>query len=200
MKAIDLNKAEEFGATDVQIFNDGITGIVEGVNIRIELKGPQDVENAPDYKLYAKDKIGEVNEGFYYQDSEENPGWKSYQAQRLIRLARGVLGDDFVFPEYDTPKDALDGVMKLIVPAIKGISFRVAVTYGTIKRPSQYLGFKSFGRFIENMELMPESKLILDDRFDQFERPIPKSEEDIKEELYVNNEEGDSPSWLSDDN
>ena len=61
MGKIDLNKAEEFGATDVRIFNDGATGIVRGVNMRVELKGPDDVDNAPDYKLYAKDEVGEVN-------------------------------------------------------------------------------------------------------------------------------------------
>lgn len=201
---IDLNKAEDYGANDVRIFNSGDTGIVKQVAMRIELKGSADAENAPDYKLYAKDDIGEVNEGYYYQDDENASGWKNYQAQRLIRLAKGVFGEDYVFPSFDSPREALDGIMKLVAPALKNTPFDVVVTYGTTKKPSQYLGFKPFGRFIENPEVYPVSKLSVDARYDQLTRPQPKPEEEIKQEIEADmtaTDDGDeAPAWLSDDN
>lgn len=207
MGTINLNKADDYNATDVKIFNDGNTGIVMGVGMRVAPKGADDKENAPDYKLFAKDKFGEVNEGFYYQDSEDDSGWKNYQAQRLIRLAQGVLGESFVFPEFSSPKEALDGVMKLVAPALKNTPFNVAVSYGTVKRSSLYLGFKSFGRFVENAELYPETKLTLDARYDQLTRPQPKTDDELKEDIGYDTavsettESGeDAPAWLSDDN
>jgi len=201
---IDLNKPEDFGANDVRIFNDGSTGIVNNVALRIELKGPEDKDNSPDYKLYAKDSKGEVNEGYYYQDDENASGWKKYQGQRLIRLAKGVLGNDYVFPAFESPKAALDGVMKLIAPVLQKTPFNVVVTYGTTKKPSQYLGFKPFGRFLENVELYPKTMLTTDIRYDQLTRPQPKAEEDIKDEIETSmaatEDGGEAPSWLSDDN
>lgn len=200
MSKINLNDSGEYGATDVRIFNDGKTGVVSGVTVRITKKGPENPVDSPDYKVYVKDKMGEINEGYYYQDNEDAPGWKKYQGQRLIRLAKGILGESFVFPEYDTPKDALDGVMKLLASNLKG-SFRVAVTYGTTRRPSQYLGFKSYGRFIENEELFPETKLTLDGRYDQLVRLVPETDETIKDTLGLedNGKSSEEPAWLRED-
>lgn len=148
MSAINLNNSEEF-VKELKIFNDGNAGIVEPVRVRIEVKTSLDSDDKkPNYKLIAQDINGaEINEGFYYHEPDA-PGFTKYQAQRLILLARGVLGANVVFPVWNTPKEALDGVMHMVNGGLNR-PFRVAVCYGTTKNPSQYLGFKSFGSFIQ---------------------------------------------------
>jgi hypothetical protein len=150
MGAINLNNSGEF-IKEIKIFNNGEAGVVENVRMKIEKKNPGE-EKKPDYRLIASDGISEVNEGYFYQKPDSD-GFKKYQAQRLIQLARGILGQDVQFPVFNTPTEALDGIMKMIAPVLDRNMYRVAVTYGTKKKPSQYLGFKTFGSFIEPMNV-----------------------------------------------
>jgi len=174
MSEINLNKSEDF-VKEFKVFNDGIAGVVENVKIRIEKKASSDTDDKkPVYKLIATDSQGaEVNEGFYYHKDAEEKGFKNYQAQRLILLARGVFGDDIKFPVWSNPVEVLDGVMKMVAPALSKGAWRVAIAYGTTKRKESYLGFKSFGSFIQPMSA--ENKLALD-RTDNTERkPLPEA-------------------------
>jgi hypothetical protein len=153
MTAINLNKSDDF-VKEFKVFNDGKAGVVENVRVRIEKKSLKDKDRSPDYKLIATDDKGEINEGFYYQvpDAEGNlKGFNSYQAQKLIQLAKGVLGADISFPVFDTPTETLDGVVKMVAPVIAKGVYRVAACYGTTKRRTSFLGFKSFGSFIQPM-------------------------------------------------
>jgi hypothetical protein len=149
MPAVNLNNSEDF-VKEFKVFNDGKAGVVENVRMRVEKKPSTDDEKKPMYKLIGADDKGEVNEGFYYCEPDSK-AFNNYQAQRLIQLARGVLGKDVKFPVFDTPKDTLDGVMKMVAPELIKKSWRVAVCYGTIKRRESFLGFKSFGSFIQPM-------------------------------------------------
>jgi len=146
---IDFNKSEDF-VNEFKIFNDGNAGVVENVKVIVDKKAASDTSNHPNYKIIASDGKSEVNEGFYYQEPDSN-AFNKYQAQRLIMLARGVLGDNVVFPPFNTPTEALDIVMTMIAPELLKQPWRVAVCYGTTKRKSPYLGFKSFGSFIQKM-------------------------------------------------
>jgi len=147
--SVDLNKSEDF-VKEIKIFNDGNAGIVDNVRMTIEPKALDAGEKRPNYRLVATDSKGSsINEGFYYQEPDAK-AFTDYQAQRLIMLARGVLGKDVKFPVWNTPKEVLDGVMRMVNPALNK-PFRVAACYGTNKNPSQYLGFKNFGSFIEPM-------------------------------------------------
>jgi hypothetical protein len=151
--SVDFNNSDEY-VKEFKIFNDGKAGIVENVKMRIEKKAPGEDDQKPMYKLIATDNLGEINEGFYYQtpdDKGELKGFENYQAQKLIMLAKGVLGENVIFPVFNTPKEALDGIMKLVAPEISKKPFRIAACYGTTKRKTAYLGFKSFGRFIQPM-------------------------------------------------
>jgi hypothetical protein len=139
--SVNLNKSEDF-VKEFKVFNDGKAGIADNVRVRVDKK--------PVYKLVASDDKGEINEGFFYQEPDSD-GFTKYQAQRLIQLARGVFGDDVKFPEFSTPKEALDGVMKMVAPELAKKVWRVAVCYGTNRRKASYLGFKSFGSFIQPM-------------------------------------------------
>jgi hypothetical protein len=149
MSGINLNNSEEY-IKNLTIFNDGKAGIVEPVRMRIEKKASSDTDDKkPVYKLIAADDKGEINEGFYYHKDAEEKGFKNYQAQRLILLAKGVFGDDVKFPVWNNPTEVLDGVMKMVAPALANKPWRVAITYGTTRRKESYLQFKSFGSFIE---------------------------------------------------
>jgi hypothetical protein len=153
--SVDLNKSDEF-VKEFKIFNDGTAGIVENVRISIEKRNPGSDDKKPAYKVIATDATGaSINEGFYYQEPD-SPAFTKYQAQRLIMLARGVLGEKVVFPIWNTPAEVLDGVMKMVAPAFNK-PFRVVACYGTTKNPSQYLGFRNFGSFIQPMN--EENKL-----------------------------------------
>jgi hypothetical protein len=94
--------------------------------------------------------------------------------------------------------------MQLVAPAMKNTAFNVAVTYGTKKRASEYLGFKSFGRFVENPEFFPTCLLSVDPKYDTLVRPQPKADTAIKAEIEADMSEAteptDSPAWLTDDN
>lgn len=148
--SVDLNKSEDF-VKEFKIFNDGKAGVVENVKVSIEKKAPGVDDKKPMYKVVATDATGaSINEGFYYQEPDSK-AFTGYQAQRLIMLARGVLGKDVKFDIWNTPTEVLDGVMKMVAPALVNKLFRVAVCYGTTKNPDQYLNFKSFGSFIQPM-------------------------------------------------
>jgi hypothetical protein len=179
MSGINFNNESEF-INEVSIFNNGEPGIVENVKVRVEVKSPEDEDKKPAYKFIAQDKHGEINEGFFYYESAEDKGFKNYQAQRLIRLAKGVLGDDVEFPVFNTPKEALDNIMKMVAKGCKDKYYRVAVCYGTTRRPDSYLRFRSFGRFIEPMSVEPATL-----KFDNSDNMVKKAIEPTSEQLLV---------------
>ena len=115
----------------------------------------------------------------YYQENEDTAGWKNYQEGKLKNLGVGVLGEDFVFPAFNTPMEALDGIMALVAKESAGKPYRVFVTYGTTRRPSDYLQLKSFGSFIEKANVV-ESQL-KQERSDLMARPkvAPTSDEEV---------------------
>lgn len=172
---IDLNE-EQYESRDIQIFNDGNAGSVDNVDVRVEKKGAGVTDNTPDYKLVISDEKGEINEGFYYQKSldptvadEDSPGWKNYQARKLRALIKGVMGEDFEIPPFNTPTEGLDTIMQIVAKNVAGKKFRVFATYGTTRRPSQYLQLKSFGNFVERMS--NEDTNLKAERSDLLERP-----------------------------
>lgn len=153
--SVDFNKSEDF-VKEFKIFNDGKAGVVENVKVRIEKKAAGEDEKKPVYKLIAEDALGEVNEGFYYQVPDKEGkinGFNNYQAQKLIMLAKGVMGDDVKFPTFNSPTEALDGVMQMVAPHLSKKPWRVVVCYGTTKKKSAYLNFRSFGSFIQPMSV-----------------------------------------------
>lgn len=191
---IDFNDTEKYNADEIKIFNDGQAGIVKGIAISVERKGTGDKENAPDFKVIATDEKGTVNEGLYFQDDDAK-GFMRYQSQKLIWLARGIMGDDFKFPEFDSAKKALEEIMKLVATQAKGKSFNILVNYGTKKNPQRYLTFKEYGRFLQRTE--EENKLEISPT-DLMERP--EIRDDTSSETEVANAVGGAVNegWLND--
>jgi hypothetical protein len=153
---LDFNNAEDFGVKEVKIFNNGNAGIAKDVALRVDKKPDGDTSNQPDYKLYAVDANGEVNEGFYYSDDEEK--FRKYQSQKLINLARGVMGNDYKFENFKSPAEALDKIMLLVKQNSVDKKYNVVVCYGTKRRPDKFLKFKSFNKFVQDVEFKQELK------------------------------------------
>jgi len=190
--SVNLNDTKKYNTNEISIFNDGEAGIVKGVAITVEKKGANDKEKAPDYKLYAIDNKGKVNEGFYYQE-DNSKAFDKFQSQKLIWLGKGIMGDDFIFPEFESAKDALDQVMKLVASNISNKLFDVAVTYGSKKQPRRFLMFKEYGRFLQKTGLKDQLEL---SKFDSLERA--KIEDDSSDEAEINTALGKSDEdWIN---
>lgn len=191
--SVNLNDTKKYNTDEISIFNNGEAGVATGVAISVEKKGPKDKENSPDYKFYATDDNGKVNEGFYYQE-DDSKAFNVFQSQKLIWLGRGIMGDDFKFPEFKSAKDALDQVMKLVATNTQSKLFDVVVAYGPKKKPSRFLSFKEFGRFIKKTGEDIELKL---SDYDSLERG--KSIDDSSDEDSINDALDTDPKedWIN---
>lgn len=146
----NLNDDNQFGGSGV--FNNGKAGLVKNVKISVEERPVG--TNQPHYKLVATDGTGSANQGFYYpepnpqKDAAANEKTAKMNIGRVLHAAKAVMGDDYVFPEVSSAKEAYDTLFKLIKENSKDKLFNVYATYGTKARPSQYLGLRFFD-FIE---------------------------------------------------
>jgi len=156
---INLNDNSFDGGSSVQIFNDGVAGLVRNVRLdRIEAKAAGDQASAPDYKLFFKDSNGaEINMAFWYLDQNRDTFAKDLEKQgkALKHLIHCYLGEEYQFPAFNSPKELLDGCMKIIQPKIAAM-VRVYCTYGTTLYPKKYIQVRSYVPFIES-ELVPVS-------------------------------------------
>ena len=138
---INLNgenfKEKEFAT----IFNNGKAGKVNNVTISVTKKTAADADNLPDFKLIATDvNGGEVNDGFYYAEEAK----QQLSINRVLHIARAVLGADYVFPEFADYKAVIDGLFKLIKKNAEDKKFNIYVTYGNVGYPSKYLKIRYF--------------------------------------------------------
>ena len=152
----NLNDASFGGG--VTVFNNGNTGKVENVRMSVVKKSSVDPDNAPDYKLFFTDTTGgQVNVGFYYHknnelyDDKRNKDLETWLVSRVHSAAKAVVDPSFEYPMYNTSKEALDSLFKIIKDNCDNKLVNVYVTYGTKAKPSQYLGLRYFN-FVESAE------------------------------------------------
>ena len=141
---------DEFKSQSVVIFNNGEAGKVENVSIKIEKRKVDEPDNAPDFKVIFTDhNNASVNLGIYYPNEQSTEGQTKMTVGKCLAIARSVLGDDYVFPEVKSTKEAVDACMSLTAKAQEGAKVNVFVTYGTNGAPKKYIGvYKNFD-FIE---------------------------------------------------
>lgn len=170
---INLND-ERFDVSDISIFNDGKAGIVDNVSYSIEKKKPGDPMNAPDYKITYTDSKGSVNTGLYYLDpnSEKFKDYLRYQGADLKHMYKEIFGKDKQLPTFSNVKEMLDSVMNELKSVEKTTKVRVAVCYGTVKKPSAYLRVRNFPPFIESMSVPFDKTELTLKREDQTERLV----------------------------
>ena len=152
----NLNDANFGGGATV--FNNGNTGKVENVKMSVTKKSATDPDNAPDYKLIFTDVTGgQVNTGFYYHqdnemyDEKRNRDLETWLVSRVLSAAKAVIPADFVFPEVNNSREAIDSLFKIIKENSEGKLVNIYVTYGTVNKPSKYLSTRYFN-FVESAD------------------------------------------------
>lgn len=174
---IDLN-GSEYNSPVVTIFNNGVAGRVENVNInveKIEKVSPED--RNPDYKVNFVDNIGSVNLGIYYPGEQSTDSQNKILAQKCSDLTKAVMGNEFVFPTFGSYKELVDFCMKTISQNAEGKKVNVIVTYGTIGSPKKYLGvYKNFS-FVEAAGTTP-SKITISRKGNQYDDLLERIIED----------------------
>ena len=151
---INLN-GSEFNSPVVAIFNNGVAGRVDNVSISVEKRKLEDPDNAPAYKVIFTDDLGSVNMGLYYPTEESTESQNKILAQKCSDITKAVMGDDFVFPEFGSYKEMVDGCMKTIAQNSEGAKVNVFVTYGSMGYPKNYLGIYKNFNFIEKTGSVP---------------------------------------------
>lgn len=170
----NLNDASFGGG--VTVFNNGNTGKVENVKMSVTKKSSTDPDNSPDYKLVFSDVTGgQINTGFYYHkdnelyDEKRNRDLETWLVSRVLSAAKSVVPNDFVFPEVSSSKEALDSLFKIIKDNSDDKLVNVYVTYGTVNKPSQYLGLRYFN-FVESADTPANMSRLKTSANDQMEK------------------------------
>ena len=148
---MDFNlNGEEFKSQSIVIFNNGEAGKVENVSIKVEKRKVDEPDNAPDFKvIFTDNNNASVNLGIYYPNEQSTEGQTKMTVGKCLAIARAVLGNEYVFPEVKSTKEAVDVCMSLTAKAQENAKVNVFVTYGTVGAPKKYIGvYKNFD-FIE---------------------------------------------------
>jgi len=170
MSKINLND-DKYDVKNVEIFNNGKAGKAVG-----ELKVWKNEEKEPgstypDWYLEVTNETGSINKGIYYPDEngEDYEKWAKITGQEIRHIFRAVFGDKEL-PIFETMKEAVDKVLSAVAKK-NGHKVRVALTYGTRRKPKRYLQIRQFTPYIESADVSEDkSELKLDSNFDQLER------------------------------
>lgn len=155
----DLNSAD-FKSQTVAIFNNAQAGKVENVSLTVDKKTVEDGERDPDFKITFTNGTGSINMGIYYPTDLSTSSQEKLTVGKVVAITRAVMGDDFVFPEVSSSKEAVSTCMNLVKKNCDDAKVNILVTYGTIGSPKSFLGvYKNFD-FIEKAGTTP-SKLKL---------------------------------------
>lgn len=149
---------EEFKSQSRVIFNNGKAGKVENVKISVEKRRPDEMESLPDYKVFFTDENdAQINLGIYYPNEQTTESQTKITVSKALAVARSVVGEDYIFPEVTSVKEAIDVCMK-IVNQNTDKRVNVFATFGTTGYPKKYLGVYKNYDFIEAFGTNP-SKL-----------------------------------------
>lgn len=146
---INLNDFASGG--DVKVFNEGRAGRVTNVSVSVKRKTQEDKQNAPDFHLIYTDSTGAfINDGIYFPTEKDTPKGLRIRVGRLVDVLYALNPDlrTKKLPEFEGYREAIDFLMKQIATNSKNSLVNVFVTYGTVGKPSQYLGLRLFN-FIE---------------------------------------------------
>lgn len=154
----DLNSGILLNGGGTAIFNAGLAGKVENVEIEVKRKEESGPFSYSDYTLVVKDSTGaSLNGLFSYHknndlyDKDKNIANQGYLLGRIQSIAQAVVPEGFVYPDVSgkTCNEIVDILFKIIRDNATGKKVNVFVNYGTKTKPSQYMGLRFFN-FIEN--------------------------------------------------
>lgn len=169
-----------------KVFNNGIAGVVKNVKVSVGKKTAEEMQTAPDYKVFITDDNGAaINAGFYYytpNDSlskEENDKKAGYGIGRILSIARSVTPQGFTFPDVagKSVNEITDILFQIIRDNSEGKLVNVFASYGKKTKPSQYLGLRYF-EFIEPAGVEPSRlKAKGDDLLERLTEDAPSGEQ-----------------------
>lgn len=178
---INLND-DSFDTKTFIIFGGGKPGIVENLTLSINKRKEEDKPNSPEYQLIYTDKDGgKVNTSFWYitKDIGDWTTDQQTQAQGILlkHILKTIYGNEFKIPEFADAKELLDKSMMLIRDGIKSNpQIRIFANYGTAKKPSPYIGPRSWAPMMENMSVSLEDtelKVTTSDRMEPLREDKP---------------------------
>lgn len=193
------------------VFNNGVTGVVEGCLITVSKKTAKDHERAPDYKIIVKDKVQienkdkveedkiyPVNKGYYYQDEFKSEKAEVFFVKELKHLLKmvdhptnedGELKFEKSFSSYN---DFLDYTMKYIATSSSSKTFDVVVDYGKENYPQKFLQLNGYPYYIcrsGSMKLTLSKDALTERPKDDSESPFKGDTDDTSK--------SDGMDWLS---
>lgn len=191
---INLN-GEEFNSPALAIFNNGVAGRVDNVSISVEKRRVDEPDNQPDYKVHFTDSIASINLGIYYPSEQSSESQNKILASKCADLVKSVMGNDFIFPEFNTYNELVDFCMKTIKDNCDGKKVNVIVTYGSIGRPKKYLGvYKNFN-FVEQAGTTP-SRISVTRKGNQYDDLLERIVEDSTDAPQMDGNKTSEVSWL----
>ena len=192
---LNLN-GNEFKSQSVAIFNNGIAGKVENVSIAVEKKKSDDPDMAPDYKIIFTDDIGSINMGIYYPTDQSTDQQIKLTVGKVLAITRAVMGDEHVFPEVSSAKEAIDVCLKLVNKNQETAKVNVFASYGTQDKPKNYLGvYKNFD-FVEKAGTTPSKlKVTRNPNRPQYNDLLERIEADAPKESAVETAASDE-DWI----
>ena len=156
---INLNDNAFDAKQGAAIFNDGVAGVVENVVVSVNKRKPEDKENSPEYKLtFTDSKGGACNTSFWYVDKATQYQTVEDQIKKqgtvLKHILHAIYGSDYQLPTFNSPKEMLDGCMKLVREGLaSGLKFRIFANYGSTQSVKNYIQPRSWVPFIESMNV-----------------------------------------------
>jgi len=111
-------------------------------------------------------------------DEKRNRDLEGWTIGRILSIAHAVVPEDFVFPEVESSKQAMDSLFKIIKDNCEGKTVNVYTNYGTKAKASQYLSTRYFN-FIEKAgtpENASKLKFSPNDNLDKLSPDAPASE------------------------
>lgn len=176
MGTIDLNNEEFDQKKGKAVFNGGNAGSVDNAIVTLEKKAKDGAEKSPDYKIIFTDEKGAAcNTSLWYvtKDTQYADIAKQIQKQGKIlkHLAHAILGENYVFPSFDSAQAMLDGVMGELRKGLpKAGKFRIFANYGTVDYPKAFIQPRSWVPFMESMAVSVDETRLEAGDIDQMTR------------------------------
>lgn len=191
MSGINLNDSSFDGGK--AIFNGGVAGVADNVTMTVAKKASDDTSRGPDYNIVFTDGAGQtIKRAFWYLDPEAQ-----YYAENIARdgkvfkhVLKLLMGENFVFPEYQDAKAMLDGCMKLINDNCANKSFAIFCNYGSASKPNQYLNVRNFVPFITKAG---QAESLVATPYDNMDRP--QASQAVAESAYADDTASGNDAW-----
>lgn len=184
----DLNDSGLLGGSS--IFNGGVAGVVEGVNMSVVKKTTEDNPSSPDVNFVFEDSNGSLRHGYYYYstqglDAESESKNQRKKVSQLVQIATALKPETEVFPPTTglNVRQVEDMLINLIQQYSQNPEAKVSIftTYGTKNRPSGYLRVRSFNfiakagsESVKNMKATPSDNM---ERIEATQTPTSGSSE-----------------------